>query len=363
MTQIWQIAACETGRNYTQLFLNHDVMFMGPGNPGPYEKGAYELLKKQCSVGKGITVQLRQFCTEVREEDIVLLRLGARAEAIGLIKKAEYFWTPTFDDVFGWDLQHTHRVVWQHDLTDALQQMQDKKSLFYYRGPTFSRVSKAVHEPLKGLFSRCRSRPLKTLPSPLPDPLTTDELGEQLFSKGLPNEAVDKVLVAIQRQRRLAKWYDIHGKKSERPKEHEVVAHMILPFLLALGWSEQLLAVEWHEIDLAAFWGTPTTKENCCVLCEAKGLGHGLQNIFTQATGYVEKYKLNNSRKIVLTDGTRLYLYQRLANGKWTEEPVGYLNVNIIRTNHIAPAGTNAVDTIMALTPAGISRVGMNMEL
>ena len=36
--------------------------------------------------------------------------------------------------------------------------------------------------------------------------------------------------------------------------------------------------------------------------------------------------------------------------------PVGYLNVKLIRTNHIATANTNAVDTIMALTPAGINR-------
>ena len=31
MTQVWQIAAGEKDRSYIDLFLNHDVMFMGPG--------------------------------------------------------------------------------------------------------------------------------------------------------------------------------------------------------------------------------------------------------------------------------------------------------------------------------------------
>ncbi len=356
MTQVWQIAAGDSTRNYTDIFIQHNVMFMGPGRFGRYDKDAYELLKEQGLVTKGFATQLRQFCTEVRGGDIIVLRLGSKAEAIGLVGKSGYFWTKTFDDVFGWDLQHAHRVMWQHHLANELSCIQKEKDIFYYRGSTFNKVPKRIQERIKHLFPQCKSRALKPLPLALPKKLNLDELGEELFSKGLPNEAVDKVVLAIQRQRRLAKWYEKHGEKSQRPKEHEVVAHMILPFLLALGWSEQLLAVEWKKIDLAAFSGTPTTAENCCLVCEAKGLGHGLQNTFTQATTYVEKRKLKNCKKIVLTDGTRLYLYQKLKNGSWDEVPVGYLNVKLIRTNHIAPANTNAVDTIMALTPAGINR-------
>jgi hypothetical protein len=243
-----------------------------------------------------------------------------------------------------------------------LNRVQQKKPIFHYRGSTFSKVNKRVQARIEHLFSQFRRRALKAFASALPEPLTFEELGTELFSKGLPNEAVDKAIKAIERQRRLAKWYEKQGKKSERPTEHEVVAHMILPLLLALGWSEQLLAVEWHKIDLAGFWATPTTKDNCCVVCEAKGLGHGLQNIFDQATDYVTKLKLRNCKKILLTDGQRLYLHQRVENGRWDDVPVGYLNINKIRTNHIAPVDTSGVDTIMALTPAGISRVIMNTE-
>jgi len=358
MAQVWQIAAGKKDRSYIDLFLNHDIMFMGPGRFGSYDKIIYEPLEKDGTIGKGIATQLRQFCTEVKGGDIVLLRLGSQAKAIGLIRQwklREYLWTPTFDDVYGWDLQHAHRVVWQHHLTDKLQKIQKSKSLFYYRGSTFSKVHKRLEGQLPNLFKQCKLRDFKPLPS-LPQPLTLEELGTELFTKGLPNEDVDKFILAIQRQRRLVKWYQESGKQYKRPSEHEVVAHMILPLLLALGWSEQLLAVEWRKVDLAAFSRTPTTPENCCFVCEAKGYGHGLQNVFPQATTYVKKLKLDNCKRILLTDGERLYLYQRQKDDNWNKNPVGYLNVNMIRTNHIIPSGTNGIDTIMALTPAGMTR-------
>jgi hypothetical protein len=357
---VWQIAAGEADRSYTDLFLNHDVMFMGPGRFGSYDKIVYEPLERDGVIGKGIATQLRQFCTEVRGNDIILLRLGAQAKAIGLIRSwkgmyGEYCWTSTFDDVFGWDLQHSRRVIWQHHLTDDLQKIQKNKGLFHYRGSTFSKVHRPLENQLQDLFKQCQIRDMKPLPS-LPELLSLEKLGTELFSKGLPNEDVDKFILSIQRQRRLLKWYQERGKQCKRPSEHEVVAHMILPLLLALGWSEQLLAIEWGKVDLAAFICTPTLSTNCCLVCEAKGYGHGLQNVFSQATTYVGKLKLDNCRRILLTEGARLYLYERQSNGNWNENPVGYLNIDKIRTNHIVPSGTNGIDTIMALTPAGITR-------
>lgn len=353
MTQVWQIAAGDRGRNYSDLFLKHDVMFMGPGAYGDYnaKKDAYRTVSHNS--------QVKSFASDVKQGDIVLLRFCHCVVAIGKVSEEGYKWNEVFDDVFGWDLQHTHRVIWQDHLTEKIQEIQKSKKLFGDRKqqPTFTAVKhRSVLDRVEHLFEHCKTRPLRPIPERLPEPLKPEELGEELFSKGLPNESVDKVLMAIQRQRRLAKWYEEHGEKSKRPTEHEVVAHMILPFLLALGWSEQLLAVEWHKIDLAAFWRTPTTPENCCLICEAKGLGHGLQNTFTQATNYAAKLKLSNCKRIALTDGTRIYLYEKLTNGRWNETPVGYLNVKLIRTNHLAPANTNAVDTIIGLTPAGINR-------
>lgn len=367
MIQIWQIASGDGYRKYTNLFLEHDVMFIGPGKHGPYNEQVYRALVDRNLFSGQRLGMIRSIATKVRPGDIVLLRDAYRVASIGVVEETEYEYDNTFDDVFGWDLQHTRRVIWQRHLDQELANIQREKPLFWRAKqiPTFTKVKDdEILEPIKHLLEKTIDRPINSMPPKLPEPLTLEKLGEELFSKGLPNESVDKVIVAIQRQRRLAKWYEEYGKKSVRPTEHEVVSHMILPLLLALGWSEQLLAVEWHKIDLAAFSRTPTTKENCCLLCEAKELEHGLQQkVFAQATSYARKLKLDNCKKILLTDGIRLYLYQKLKNGEWNELPVGYLNVKLIRTNHIAPANTNAVETIMALTPAGINRFGINTEV
>lgn len=364
MTQVWQIAAGGSGQDYDYrgLFLEHDVMLLYPGRYGPYSDEVYRpLVNRKLLSGQRLGM-IRGIATRVRPGDIVLLRDAYRVASIGVVADSVYEHNATFDDVFGWDLQHTRRVIWQDHLDEELKQIQGKKEdeLFANRKqiPMFTAVrDQKILDPIKHLFDKCRSRPLRGMPARPPEPLTLEELGEELFSKGLPNEAVDKVTLAIQRQRRLAKWYEEYGEECDRPKEHEVVAHMVLPFLLALGWSEQLLAVEWHKLDLAAFSGTPTTSENCCLVCEAKSLEHSLQNVLRQAITYVRQRRLENCKKILVTDGIWFYVYQRLTNGEWNKVPVGYLNVNLIRTNHIAPANTNAVDTIMALTPAGINRV------
>jgi hypothetical protein len=288
------------------------------------------------------------------------MREGHFVKAVGVVAEAKYEWNEAFDDVYGWDLQHTRRVIWQEQFTKDLEGIQAKGPLFGSRKqiPTFTRVNdENILSPLRALFSSLKTRSLKSLPDPLPSPLSLDEVGQQLFARGVANDAVVKVIAAIERQRRLLVWYQKFGRHSARPTEHEVVAHTVLPLLLALGWSEQLLAVEWRKIDLAAFWGTPTTEKNCVLVCEAKTRNHGLQDVRQQAFNYVSKLKLDACQKVLLTDGGRFYLYARGSfKATWSEQAVGYLNVERIRVNHIAPPGTNAIDTIVALTPAAANR-------
>jgi len=362
MTNVWQIAAGEPRRYYGDLFVEHDAMFMGPGRHGRYEKAKYYQLVDDRKWSPSKIGQIRRFVEKVQPCDVVLLRCGHRAKAIGTVADEDYAWCDTFDDVFGWDLQHTRRVVWQERLKEELHEVQPKGGFFAgaRQKATFSAVNDpTVRERVEPLLSRCQERPLKPLPE-VPRPLKLAELGRDLFARGLPNDAVDKTLAAIERLRRLCQWYEEHGPAvrrpmSRRPTEHEVVAHMVVPFLLALGWSEQLLAVEWKQIDLAGFSETPTRESNCVLACEAKAMWHGLQNLLDQPAKYVKKRKLTGCQKVLLTDGARLYLYER-ADGKWGEEPVGYVNVNAIRTRHLVPPNTNAVATIVALTPAGVVR-------
>lgn len=349
MANVWQIAAGDSTRYYGDLFLKHDVMFMGPGRHGKYrdKSDKYDQLRNG----------LRRFVEDVQPGHVVLLRCGRRAKAIGLVVGG-YEWLEMFDDVFGWDLQHSRRVKW---LGDGLNGAQPNEGFFarQKQAKTFSAVNDPqVRKLIEPLIERCQqqTRKLEWLPE-VSKPFELADLGRELFARGVSNDAVKKTLDAIERQQGLWKWYDEHGRATGRPTEHEVVAHMVLPLLLALGWSEQLLAVEWKRIDLAGFCGTPTDESNCVLACEAKARGHGLQgeDVFAQAKKHGQE--LPRCEKLLLTNGARFYLYERVGD-EWPKEPkpVGYLNVNLIRTRHLVPPGTNAVETIVALTPGGVVR-------
>lgn len=355
MPRVWQIAAGEAGRKYADLFLAHDVMFCGPGRFGQFSESVYGDLHSRGLISTGKLTQIKQFATAVQPGDIVLLRSGYNVESIGVVHSDGYQHSTIFDDVFGWDSEHTCRVAWQHDLTTELAQIQAERPLFNLRKqiPAFTAVGdETILEPIRHLFDRCQSRPLRPLPETPPPALSLDELSEALFRRGLGFAAVDQLRRSLEKQRRLIDWYQSAGMK-ERPTEHEVVAHVILPLLLALGWSEQLLAVEWRKIDLAIFSGTPTDQKRCRLVCEAKGMGHGLQDDLQQAIRYTETLKLTACDKILLADGGRFYLYRRRADG-WEQQPSGYLNVLKVREDHLLPRGTSAIDTIVALTPMGI---------
>lgn len=356
--QVWQIGAGSSGRYYSDLFLAHDVMFLGPGRFGPYEFKMYE--KSDWHVKTALN-GLHSFCDIVQPGDFVVARNGHYVVAIGMVADEPYLWNEAFDDIHGWDLQHTRRIAWLSGVDLELKQLQsDKRPLFGHMKqiPTFTRLNHEItRKALAPFFDRLLPRDLKPLPVLPPPPLTLEEVGRALFAAGVANDAVDKVVLAITRQRRLLDWYNTTGTLSGRPTEHEVVAHMVLPILLALGWSEQLLAIEWNKIDLAVFGSTPTTKETCALVCEAKTAGHGLQDVRKQAYDYTDNLGLTNCRKVMVTEGGRFYLYERDGeNWNLDTPPKGYLNLSQIRTSHVCPSNTNAIDTLVSMTPAGVLR-------
>ena len=354
----WQVASGDVGRDFSQLFLEHDVMSIGPGRFGRYDQKTYDAVVESGEFSSAKITTVRKFHDDIQIDDIVLLRNGHEVVGLGVVA-SDYDHDERFDDIHGWDLQHFRRVIWQHHLADELTRIQKRDKLFGHlkQQTTFSGVTKAngrVLDRIEPLIGKTKRRPLAEMPPYPSEPLSLGELGQQLFSKGIANDAVDRVLSAIERQRRLLKWYEEQGAESKRPKEHEVVAHMVLPLLLALGWSEQLLAIEWDKIDLAAFCKTPTTAETCVLVCETKEMKHGLHGVLEQAVRYVKTLRLKRCERILLTQGARYYLYDRPAMGwSYPLQPTGYLNVEKIRTDHVYPPNSNAVDTIVALSPLG----------
>lgn len=188
-------------------------------------------------------------------------------------------------------------------------------------------------------------------PAPI---MKIERFSDALFQEGLSYDACLHVERAIRKLRGLLDWYD-ETRSPGRPTEHEVVGHMILPLLLALGWSEQLLAIEWNRIDLAVFTRTPTIEAHCGLVCEAKGMGEPLRDTVQQAKGYCDQHKLKECSKILIADGGYFSLYRRV-RGAWEPEPSGYINLRKLRRRYLIPKDADAVRTLMALTPAHIAR-------
>lgn len=369
MAEIWQIGTGDYGRHYFDLFRKYDIMLIGPGDPGDFDKCGkteYSDLVKAKTITNSKVGQINAFVNSPNPGDFVLAREGLKVVGIGIIPEDRYEWREEFDDIYGWDLQHTRRVVWQSHLDQELEDLQNTVPLFGQRKqiPTFTAVhDKSVIDPIKHLFSSCMMRDVIEIAPDVTKPLEIKTLGEKLFSKGLPFDAAERMKDTLQRLRQLGLWYTENGKETGRPTEQEVVAHMLIPLLTTLGWSVQNLAVEWNKIDLAGFSGVPSGPENCLFVCEAKGLWYGLQNAYEQAVKYVERLELKCGKeidvKILTTDGLRLYIYEKATTDKdWPDqlEPTGYLNILKFREKHICPMGTSAVDTIMSLTPAGMMR-------
>lgn len=295
---VWQISAGAASRSYADVFLRHGVGLIGPGDAGPWRPDRHD-----DELG-GSTV--RRFATEVRVGDPILLRTGSsKVCAVGLVA-GDYLYLHQFDDVNGRDLQHARRVRWYR----LPAEYDFGRPVFGARSGAFSRVrSEEVVDYARDFLS---SPPSRWQNAPLPElPAEEPELEE------IPPCLSDVV----------AKVHDLHPlfcdreRFGEHPTEDEIVAHFVVPFLRALGWPPERIAVKWRRIDVAIFTALPRSPESCHLVIEAKRVGAGVEGALEQARGYVRA--LGESCDIVVTDGVRYRMYSCAEDFA----PVAYANL------------------------------------
>lgn len=347
--KVWQIATGEPGRDYRHLFFDHDLMILGPSDRGDALNGAY-------NYGPALTPprQVHRFATGPRPRDWVIARLGHEVIGVGRVPEGtedQYGFDEMFRSVYGWDLCHLRRVKWAQgndlgDLAGVYRHALEK--------PAFSGVNEErVIELVEAIPEERFDGELRTLPDIDTERYSDEELGVRLFQEGVSNRNIEDILLALRQAERLCSWYDTQG--SDRPTEHEVVSHVVLPIFLGLGWSHQQIAVEWQNVDMAFCKRTPTRPGNCVMVLEAKGLGKSLSETYTQPRRYVERLGLRSVRYIVTTDGASLFLYERLEDG-WPDEPtpIGYLDVRSLQKQYVLPQGTDLVETLVQLQPSAM---------
>jgi hypothetical protein len=148
--------------------------------------------------------------------------------------------------------------------------------------------------------------------------------------------------------RRLARWYKEHGRDIS---EHETRTFLIVPVLLALGWSEQKMKIEWKNLDIAFFvraYDAKATTKDCTMILESKRMKEGLSYAERQVKDYQAEFP--DCSRLIVSDGVCYRLYQR-KNDLW--EWRAYLNLLKLRNRH--PYYTKiggALDVFLSLMPA-----------
>jgi len=268
---IWQLAGGPATRPYADVFFMYGVGLIGPGDPGTWsqKRSDDDFIDEQGATGSFV----RRFASEMQVGDVVLLRTGiATIAAVGIVA-SDYQYLNQFDDVNGWDLQHSRRVRWCR-----LPEEHTFGTQVFGANPT--RCSRIWNEEVKDYADRfMNSPPTHWQEAPLP---------------ALPAEEpdLDRIPPALEeivaKAQDLARLFWDRQSFGDHPTEDELVAHFVVPFLRKLGWPPEWISVKWRRIDVAVFTSLPRIPQNCRFVIEAKRLGAGVEGALKQAMGYVE---------------------------------------------------------------------------
>jgi hypothetical protein len=303
--QYWTVAAGDSYRDYSQVFLDFGVMLIGPGDSGKYfeNKRAYA---EEPSV--------RRFAEEVKSKDVVVLKRGMKnIIAVGVVddRKDSYFHSEVFSDVDGFSLQHGRYVTWH--------QPQNEVEIALPRG----RLTRAHSPDVRKIADRIINKSVFLKPKRIPVAavrVNDEELISYLINNGLSSGQAENVISAFNRIRRLGGWYV--NRWEDVISEHETRTFLVVPLLLALGWPEQRLKIEWKNVDIAFFENNYANGASPTMILESKRLGFPLLRAEKQAKDYSKRFP--NCSKLVASNGIQYLLFVK-KNNRWL--PKAYLNL------------------------------------
>ena len=329
MPTYWQIAAGSDQRDYSDLFLKYGIAFAGGG------------LEK---VNVGDIMVLKRGITAIKAVGTVVERDG-RCGGCG-----DKDWLL---DIDGWELLEYRYVEWRKPNEPI-------------------RVSGLVMGALKGLHIKeltdIADNILDIDPvEPEPEPPSTEKVNDEdilkfLVQQGTRPSSSDEITSTISKIRLLADYYYYqYGYPWSDIGEHEIRTFLVVPLLLALGWSEQQIKVEFRKIDIACF-RRPCKSNNreewekeCVAIIETKRFGAGLDYAHEQAKTYSKDFP--NCQAVITTNGYCYKVYLRDQCDKFQEMPSAY--INLLRPRDKYPLDPNskvkgALEAIKWLLPSNL---------
>lgn len=335
----WQIGTGDGSRSYGWLFFTYGVAVVGPGDPG--EEGSDDA--KRYYVDNPTQTNWGGVLKGVKEGDWLIARPGTgRITGVGRVTGPMCYGN-FFEDVEGWDLQHYVPVEWYRPMVEGgeLKLQRNCLTRATLQGCYLEEVFEAIRNTP---FERVEAvTPLEQLQEPVPEKLGA--ITEALINSGVRIQDAENVMLTVGRVIRLSSWYYDNDRAV---LEHEIRAFLILPLLVALGWSEQRMKLEYHHSDIALF-PTAFKKEappEPVMLVEAKTFGNGLSYTHDQLKHYADKFP--KCQRLVTTNGYRFRTYST-ENGQLV--PRGYVNLlNLCKTNVLEPSFLTPVETLLSIS-------------
>ena len=303
----WQIAAGSEGRDYSEFFLKYGMAFVGGDNN----------TRRMKKVNVGDVVVLKQGRSKILAAGRVIPKNGIHRG------EGDKEWLRDFD---GWDLKAYCYVDWKKPNQPVPT-----------GGLTMGTIKRLnQNEPQKAANSILKTgEGVKVEKEPDEETTVTDvkdnQLLEFLIKEGLRVSSAGDLTDTISKIRLLAKYYWHHCNWKDI-REHETRTFLVIPLLLALGWSEQQLKIELPrkggKIDIACFrknYGRDLNVNECVAIIETKGFSSGLDYAHNQAMAYATNFP--NSKAVVLTNGYCYKIYLRDADDKFQTTPSAYINL------------------------------------
>ena len=302
--RVFKFAAGQGNRNFTQAFLRDNFAAVGPGSSGNWLEVED---RNEFSQGDRIALDL---IVRMSEDDLVLLFHGYQVITVGRVA-GKYEFNPDGRLFGSWDLFHTRRVDWANRSDPTVERViaevgpppkAEVRGRIRELGWKSEKAKQWAREVDHGLEAvGFWDRPLAALD--LRD--RERKLDELRGYENLPPSVQEHLAAVIDLAGRLRD--DIEGRGwGASPSEHETVAHLVVPFLMALGWNRGLVALEWNRIDVSVF---PTIhRDEPELLIEAKRPGSGLDWARGQAGTYADDKRLDCP--IMTTDGYYWALFE-----------------------------------------------------
>lgn len=298
----FQVQAGDTSRNYSQVMFDFGVVIVGPGHIGSLNNNVTAY--RDDANMKGEWHKLMWMLEASEGDRALLIRGQSKILAVGEVKSRDgqvIHHSETFSDVDGWWLQHFLYVEWRNI------------DLNLEGRPLTRSTAQRLHVPsviaqIETVWKNAEIIPTKyKVSNEAITKVEDDEILMALINEGLKIPDAEKVVETLRQVNMLADWYRRAPEKN--PSEHELRSFIVVPLLMALGWSYQKMAIEYQHLDLLLF--KDSARKEPYMLIETKIMGTGSENVKEQVKGYLAKKHslLSGIQRYIVTDGITYWLF------------------------------------------------------